>query len=158
MVTLVLNGVTLPWYLSGVDIQIYLSMLIQLRWNIDATPHKMSIQDHSFLSQTGKTQLGPVERYAAHIGIENSATSRSVNANDTTKWFVTLRIFRNIEKADMTRRLPTTVRTMITIRNDMERSFNVKSKSLSGVGRLVLACVVEVEFILFYECRKKNVK
>jgi len=58
----------------------------------------------------------------------------------------------------MTRRLPTTVRTMITIRNDMERSFNVKSKSLSGVGRLVLACVVEVEFILFYECRKKNVK
>lgn len=127
--TLVLKAVIISWYLSGDDIHLYRSTLMKDRCKIDATPQSMSMLAHVFLNHAGNTHLGPVNKYAAQTGIENTATRRSVKASDTTKWFVTLRSFRNIAKAHMTNVFPIKVRMMMIIRNTVDTSLSVKSKS-----------------------------
>lgn len=56
-----------------------------MRFIIDAVPINMSITVHTRDSVSPSTHMGPVSRYAAHTGIENSATQRSLHAKDTTK-------------------------------------------------------------------------
>ena len=79
-------------YLNGSLIHSRRSKLIAVKFIIDAVPSKMSAVVHILEERWPIVQPGPVSRYTVHIGMENSATHKSVHARDTRKEFVTVRM------------------------------------------------------------------